>query len=52
VESLRDELDLARSFLTVSSTLTGAPMTIVQNEQGKQEQVAKSLVRMLEQAKR
>lgn len=51
-ESLRDELDLARSFLTVSSTLTGAPMTIVQNEQGKQEQVAKSLVRMLEQAKR
>jgi adenylate kinase len=52
VESLREELNLARSFLAVSSTLTGAPMTIVQNEQGKQVQVANGLVRMLKQAKR
>jgi len=51
LEGLRDELDIARSFLTVSSTLTGAPMLIVRNEQGKAEEVSKSLVRMLEQAK-
>lgn len=52
VESLREELQIARSFLTVSSTLTGAPMMIVQNEQGRQDEVSKSIVRMLEQAKR
>jgi adenylate kinase len=52
VESLREELNLARSFLAVSSTLTGAPMTIAQNEQGRAQEVAKILVRMLEQAKR
>ena len=51
-EGLSEELALARSFLTVSSTLTGAPITIVRNEQGKQEQVARNLVKMLEQAKR
>jgi len=51
VESLREELDIARSFLTVSSTLTGAPMLIVRNEQGKAEEVSMGLVRMLEQAK-
>jgi len=51
VESLAEELALARSFLTVSSTLTGAPITIVRNEQGKQDLVAKKLVGMLEQAK-
>ena len=50
VEGLREELDIARSFLTVSSTLTGAPMLIVRNEQGKAEEVSKSLIRMLEQA--
>jgi adenylate kinase len=52
LQSLREELGLARSFLAVSSTLTGSPMTIVQNEHGKQDEVAKNLVRMLEQAKR
>lgn len=52
VESLREELQIARSFLTVASTLTGAPMMFIQNEQGKQAQVSKSLVRMLEQARR
>ena len=51
VESLREELDIARSFLAVSSTLTGAPMLIVRNEQGKAEEVSMGLVRMLEQAK-
>ena len=52
VENLREELQLGRAFVTVASTLTGAPITIVQNEQGKQDQVAKNLVRMLELAKR
>ena len=52
VESLREELAMARSFHTVSSTLTGAPIMIVQNGQGKQDQVAGDLVNMLEQAKR
>jgi len=52
VENLREELLLGRAFITVSSTLTGAPITIVQNEQGKQDEVAKTLVRMLELAKR
>jgi adenylate kinase len=52
VESLQEELEIARSFLTVSSTLTGAPMLIVQNEQGKAEQVSRGIVRMLEQARK
>ena len=51
LDGLREEIEIAKSFLTVSSTLTGAPMTIVRNEQGKAEEVSKDLVRMLEQAK-
>jgi adenylate kinase len=46
-DSLEEELALARSFLATSSTLTGAPMTIVRNAQGKQDAVARGLVRML-----
>lgn len=52
LESLAEELGLARSFLTASSTLTGAPMSIVWNEEGKQERLARKLVKMLEQAAR
>lgn len=44
---LAEELALTRSFLATSSTLTGAPMTIVRNAQGKQDEVAEGLVRML-----
>ena len=51
VEGLREEIEIAKSFLTVSSTLTGAPMLIVRNEEGKAEEVSRSIVRMLEQAK-
>ena len=51
-ESLQEELQIARSFLTVSSTLTGAPMMLVRNEQGKQGEVAAAIVKMLERAKR
>jgi adenylate kinase len=49
-EGLVEELALGRSFLTVSSTLTGAPLTIVKNAQGKQDEVAAGLVKMLEGA--
>ena len=51
VEGLREEIEIAKSFLAVSSTLTGAPMLIVRNEQGKAKEVSKSIVRMLEQAR-
>ena len=50
VESLKEEIGLARNFLTVSSTLTGAPMLIVSNDEGKQEEVARGLVKTLENA--
>jgi len=49
-ESLTEELELARSFLAVSSTLTGAPMTVISNDEGKQEEVAQSLLEVLEKA--
>lgn len=42
-EELQTELELARSFLTVSSTLTGAPMLIANNAHGKAEELASSL---------
>ena len=51
IHGLKEELDMARSFLTVSSTLTGAPMLIVRNEQGRAEEVSGGLVRMLGQAR-
>lgn len=49
-EGLAEELQLARSFLTVSSTLAGSPMMIVKNVEGKQAEAAQSVVRMLEKA--
>lgn len=49
-ESLAEELALARSFLATSSTLTGAPMLILRNAEGRQDEVARSLVEMLERA--
>jgi adenylate kinase len=50
VAGLAEELQLARSFLTASSTLTGAPMMILSNEEGKQAEAAMKVVRMLEKA--
>jgi adenylate kinase len=50
--NLAEELSLARSFITVSSTLTGAPMYIVRNHQGKQKETTAQLVRMLKGAGR
>ncbi len=49
-DSLAEELELARSFITACSTLTGAPITIVRNGEGMQAEVAQSIARMLERA--
>lgn len=51
-ESLAEELAMARGFLTVTSTLTGAPMFIVRNAEGRQAEAAQTVVRMLEKAGR
>jgi len=47
---LHEELGLARSFLAVSSTLTGAPMLIVKNSQGEAEGAAEEISVMLRKA--
>ncbi|MDG6900976.1 MAG: adenylate kinase [Nitrososphaerota archaeon] len=49
-KDLEGELSLARSFLTVSSTLTGAPMLIASNRHGKSGEVAKGLAKILTEA--
>jgi adenylate kinase len=46
-EDLDGELLLARSFLTVASTLTGAPMLLVANDEGKAETVAEGLADLI-----
>jgi len=48
---LESELALGRSFLTVSSTLTGAPMLIVSNAEGKADEAAQRLITVLGGAK-
>jgi adenylate kinase len=50
MEDLVEELGLARSFLAVSSTLTGAPMLMVANREGKAASVASSIASMLKGA--
>ena len=47
---LESELSLARSFLAASSTLTGAPMLIATNSQGKSDEVASGLAGVLKEA--
>jgi adenylate kinase len=51
-KDLGGELALARSFLTVSSTLTGAPMLIASNRHRKSTEVARSLAHILMGASR
>ena len=46
-EGLAQELQLARGFLTVASTLTGAPMLIVTNAEGKADEAASAISSML-----
>jgi len=50
LSDLEAELSLARSFLAVSSTLTGAPMLMATNSQGKSEEVATNLAQVLREA--
>ena len=52
VDELESELALGRSFLTSVSTLSGAPMLVVLNAQGKADETAQQLVRVLKEAKR
>jgi len=47
---LESELALARAFLAVSSTLTGAPMLLVSNNKGKADEAAGTIVEMLRKA--
>jgi len=49
-EELNAELSLARSFLTVSSTLTGAPMMTVTNSDDRADSVTRSLAKMIAEA--
>lgn len=51
-KDLEDELSLARNFLTVSSTLTGAPMLIAPNRQGKAGETSRNLARIFKEAAR
>jgi adenylate kinase len=46
-EALAQELQLARGFLTVASTLTGAPMLMVMNAEGKADEAASAISSML-----
>jgi adenylate kinase len=47
---LKEELDLAREFLVVASTLSGAPLLAVRNVEGKASETAEQLARTLEVA--
>jgi adenylate kinase len=49
-KDLVGELSLARSFLVASSTLTGAPMLIAPNNEGKSDKVADGIAKMLREA--
>lgn len=47
---LAAELALGRSFLAASATLTGAPMLIVVNNEGKSDEAAAAVVKVLKEA--
>ena len=51
-EDMAEELQLARSFLTVSSTIAGAPMFVISNANGKADRVASTIAKMLKGAAR
>ncbi len=49
-EGLLEEINLARQFLSVSSILTGAPMLIVNNREGRSKEVAAGIARIIREA--
>ncbi|MDA4127925.1 MAG: adenylate kinase [Thaumarchaeota archaeon] len=48
---LESELSLARSFLTVASSLTGAPILILRNDEGKVDKTVNKLIAVLKEAR-
>lgn len=52
LDDLRDEISLGRGFASVASTLTGAPLLVVKNSEGKASQAAEFVVRALREASR
>lgn len=50
LEGLAEELQLARGFLAACSTITGAPMLMVTNAEGKQAETVRDVVAMMERA--
>lgn len=51
-EGLKTEMVMAHEFLAVSSTLSGAPMLMVRNDQGRADATAGNLARILKEASR
>jgi len=49
-EELEKETELGRAFLSVSSTLTGAPMLIIRNAEGKADATAEALASVIKEA--
>lgn len=49
-EELTEEMELARGLLTVAATITGAPMLIVRNDEGRVEQTVDRVARALGKA--
>ncbi len=49
-EQLEIETQLGRSFLSASSTISGAPMLIVRNAQGKADETAETLAAVIREA--
>ncbi|HLQ03512.1 MAG TPA: adenylate kinase [Nitrososphaerales archaeon] len=50
-EELESELLLARSFLTTASSIIGAPMMILRNEEGRVEETVQRLIDVLREAR-
>ena len=50
-EEVRQELELARSFLTAASLVSGAPMAFINNEEGKSEKAASQIAELVRGAR-
>lgn len=50
IDDLESELALGRSFLAAASTLSGAPILVVSNTQGKADEAAQKLVQIMKGA--
>ncbi len=50
-QEIEEELDLARSFLTAASLVSGAPITFVRNEEGESERAAGQIAALVRGAR-